>query len=174
MSAEVGAWLGGAGGAGAVLAAARAPWTRRPGLDGRVAAYLRDLHPPSWRSDVVGSGRDEPDLSVGHLTTELVATLARRLDAVLGGAATVQHRVRLLGRGSVEQLRVEQVLWGGAALAVVLLLGAVRAAASAPLSPPALAVTALAAALGGVVARDRALSRDVERRRRRLVAEFPA
>jgi tight adherence protein C len=162
MSAAVGAWLGAAGGGGAVLTVARSPWLRRSGLDGRVAPYLSDLRPeqrrvaaPDWR------GR-------------LIESSARRLDTALGGDVSVRRRVRQLGRGSVEQVRVEQVLWGGTALGVVLLLGLLRAAAGATPSPAGLAATAIVAAVLAVVARDRSLSRDVERRRRRIVAEFPA
>ncbi len=162
MSAAVGAWLGATAGGGVVLAVARSPWLRRSGLDGRVAPYLSDLQPAQWRVAAPG------------WRGQLIESSAHRLDAALGGAASVRRRVRQLGRGSVEQVRVEQVLWGGTALGAVLLIGLLRAAAGAMPAPPGLAATAIVAAVLGVVARDRALSRDVERRRRRIVAEFPA
>ena len=166
----VGAWLGAVAGLGLLLILRGLPVRRRPALDQRIAPYIRDVSAPSRLlapvSPMSGS-------LLALLRDRVVARAVRRLDTVLGGTASIRSRLDELGEGSVEQVRIDQVVWGGSALGVVLGLGLLRAATGSPPSPVPLLLVSLAAALAAVTARDRALSRQVARRRERILAEFP-
>ena len=95
------------------------------------------------------------------------------LDRVLGGSRSVALRVEALGAGSPEEVRLDQLVWGGSALGLVLGLGLLKASLFSPVPPVALAVCSLVAGGAGVFARDRSLTRAVIMRRRRMLAEFP-
>ena len=99
--------------------------------------------------------------------------VAARLDRAVGGATSIRLRIDQLGVGSVEQVRLDQLVWGGSSLGIVLGLGLLRAATGSSPSPLALVLLSLVAGLAGVLARDRALTRQVVRRRERILAEFP-
>jgi len=93
---------------------------------------------------------------------------------VLGGSADVRRRLLRSGTTTtVEQLRVEQVLWGltaAMAAAAIGLLAALRGSAGVT----AVVVAVLAAFVLGVLMRDRRLSATVRDRERRMLLEFPA
>jgi tight adherence protein C len=173
----VGALLGLVAGLGAWLALGRLPWRRRPTFDDRLAPYLRDTTLPSSLLAAVagrpGSGRP----GVAGLGTwwrrTLLPAVAARLDHAVGGSASIRGRVDQLGAGSVEQVRVDQLVWGGTALGSMLGLGLLKAAAGSAVQPVALVLLCLVAGLAGAVGRDRALTRAVTRRRARMLAEFP-
>jgi tight adherence protein C len=99
---------------------------------------------------------------------------AEGVGRVLGGGADLRVRLRRAGsRLSVDEFRVEQVLWALAAAlfaAAVGLLAAVRGA----LTPLPLLVAVAAAFLGGLMVRDQRLSSQVHDRERQMRLEFPA
>jgi tight adherence protein C len=74
---------------------------------------------------------------------------------------------------SVEQFRIEQVIWGAAGLLLGLVITAVAAVRGSNARPTAFLLIALVLAFAGVLARDRMLSITVSRRERRMLAEFP-
>jgi tight adherence protein C len=74
---------------------------------------------------------------------------------------------------TVEQFRVEQVIWGAAGLLVGLAVTAVAAARGSTTRPVAFLLIALVLATAGVLVRDRLLTIAVVRRERRMLAEFP-
>jgi tight adherence protein C len=171
IGSGVGAWLGAVGGFGTLLVARRLPWRRRPSFDERVAPYLRDTALPSR---LLAPLLMRPRTTrVSKLSEQLLRPLAGRLDRAVGGAGSIRARLDQLGVGTVEQIRLEQLVWGGSALGVTLGLGVLRAATGTPLSPIPLVLVCLAAGLAGVLARDGALTRQVVRRRERILAEFP-
>ena len=91
------------------------------------------------------------------------------------GSPSQELRARLLRAGSdltVEQFRAHQVVWGVGGL-VAGTGAAVLLAATRGSSPLALAVLVAATGVGAAVARDYALSRAVDRREARIVAELP-
>ncbi|MFZ0325184.1 MAG: type II secretion system F family protein [Actinomycetes bacterium] len=80
---------------------------------------------------------------------------------------------RLGSTGSVEQFRVEQLVWACAAVAAAVVLLIVRTARSGFPGVVASVLLLALAALAGVLARDRRLSSDVARREQRMRSEFP-
>jgi tight adherence protein C len=161
--------------AGLALIASAVPRTRQPHLAARLDPYLRGLVPP--RSRLLD--RDEPPLTpfptLERLLQPLLQEGARLADRWIGGSAGVARRLREAGRDeSVARFRAEQVLWS--------LVGFVLAVLAALVLPgllgariPAVALTGAAAlgVLGGMLGRDWWLTREVERRHARMLAEFP-
>jgi tight adherence protein C len=99
--------------------------------------------------------------------------LASRLGSLVGGSASVQRRLDRAGRGGdVESFRAEQVIWAAVA---GLAGGGVSGVTwwSRHAAPIALAVLVLAAAAAGFALRDWALTHQVRRRERLMMAEFP-
>lgn len=172
MSAAAhGAVLGLLGAFGILVVLSRVPVWRRPTLDDRLAPYLRDaLHP----SRLLLTQRSlTPFPTLERLLSPVLGEGIRVLERVLGGSASVRQRLERAGRGmTLEEFRAEQVLWGGAGLlagiAVSVLLSADGSSGVVPLL-----LMCVLAAVGGVLARDRWLSREVSAREQRMVAEFP-
>ena len=154
---------------------ARVPARRRRSFDDRITPYLRDSALPSrlLTAEVVRPVRTGPGARATTWWVAAVASLARRLDTALGGSSSLRRRVDELGSGSVEQVRTDQVVWAAIATGLVLALALLRDRLGSPASPIAAAALSVAAAAVGVLARDRALTRAVVRRRARIVAEFP-
>lgn len=169
----VGALLGLAAGLGLLLAVSRAPALRRPSLEDRLGPYLRDTPRPSILLRA-GPATVTPFPTLERLLAPTLRDLAARADRLLGGSASVRRRLEQAGGGrSLEQFRTEQVVAAAAGAAVgagLLLLHGVTGAGPGPV--PALVLT-LALVLGGVVARDTLLSRQVVRRSALLAAELP-
>ncbi|NLG20360.1 MAG: type II secretion system F family protein [Actinomycetales bacterium] len=165
----LGGLLGGALAVGVWLVLAGVPWTGRPDLLARIEPYL-DRVPDGAPRRVRTS---EP-----WSLTDAVQRLARRaagvVDRVLGGADSVTTRLQRAGLPpDVEGFRIQQVLWGAAAVVVVAVLGSL-AMWTRGVSLPALVTVALSAGLGGMLLRDQLLSRSATQRERRIMAEFPA
>lgn len=157
-------------GLGAWVALVSSPPLRRPRLDDRLAPYLRDTPRSSRLLDQ--SRALTPFPTVERLLRPLLADAGRLLDRTLGGTASAQRRLDQLGRGqTLQEFRAEQVVWGGAGLLAGLLLALLLAARGA--EPVGLVVLVLLAGVGGVLGRDRWLSRQVRRREERMMAEFP-
>jgi tight adherence protein C len=96
------------------------------------------------------------------------------VDRTVGGAASVRRRLNGLGsRLTVEDFRIEQVVWGvGSMLAgglLVALGGWFRGGIDAVL----VGGVALAGLVGGVLGRDWYLTRQLDRREATMLAEFP-
>jgi tight adherence protein C len=157
-------------GLGAWVALVSSPPLRRPRLDDRLAPYLRDTSRPSRLLDQ--SRALTPFPTVERLLRPLLQESGRLLDRTLGGVVSAQRRLDQLGRGqTLQEFRAEQVLWGGAGLLAGLLVSVLLAARGA--EPVGLVVLVLLAGVGGVLGRDRWLSRQVRRREERMAAEFP-
>jgi tight adherence protein C len=175
--AAAGALLGLLAGLGGWLVLRRLPWRRRLTFDDRLAPYLRDTALPSnlLAAPPPGAGPDRGGAATPATwwVSSLLHELAGRLDRAVGGQASIRRRVDQLGVGSVEQVRLDQLVWGGTALASVLSLGLLKAAVASPVAPVALLLLCLVAGSLGVLGRDRALTRAVVRRRARILAEFP-
>src|SRR5919107_1510166 len=100
---------------GLVLVAGYAPPFRSVRLVDRLAPYVHDTPPPSR---LLGTAT-EPGLltAVRRVFGPAVADGARLVDRMLGGRAAVRRRLDALGgSASVEDFRVEQVIWGGLGL----------------------------------------------------------
>lgn len=166
-----GAGLGLLTGLGLALAASRAPVLRRPSLDDRLAPYLRDSARPSRLLSRDRAMTPFPTLE--RILGPFVRDASLLLERVLGGAVSARHRLEQAGRGmTLEELRAEQVLWGGGGLLGGLAFS-LFFAANKGFRPVPLLVLCLVATICGVLARDRWLSHEVSVREERMMAEFP-
>lgn len=172
MSATAGAALGLLAGAGVLLAVSRTPMMRRPTLDSRLEPYLRDAPRPSR---LLSDDRAlTPFPTLERLIRPVLADLVRVVERWIGGSGGVRRRLEQLGgTQTVEQFRAEQVLWGGIGLALALGFALLQVAGGNLPSPlPLLGATAVLT-LGGVLGRDRWLTRQVEQREQQMLEEFP-
>ncbi|MGI8681840.1 MAG: type II secretion system F family protein [Mycobacteriales bacterium] len=164
--------LGALAGGGAWLAVTGAPWLRRPSLDDRLAPYLRDTPRPSRL--LLEQRALTPFPTLERILRPVLVDLTSLLDRALGGVASARRRLEQAGRGmTLEQFRAEQIVWGGAGLVAGLSLALLSLARGGGTPPLALLLLTLLLAVGGVLARDRWLSREVARRQERMTAEFP-
>ncbi len=172
MTALQGAGLGLCAAAGAWLALRHVPAARRPGLDSRLAPYLRDAPRSSRLLDASASLTPFPTLE--RVLRPVLGDLTAAVERWVGGVSSVRLRLDRLGAGmSVEQFRAEQVLWGGFALGGALAFCLLVLAGRGGVSPLALLGLCVAAAVTGVLGRDRWLTRQVTARDRRMLEEFP-
>jgi tight adherence protein C len=166
----LGAVLGAVVASGLLLVISGLPRTRRPGLEARLEPYLRDTPRPSrLLSRVEGVSL----AGVSRIFRPLLTDLARAVERLLGGAASVRRRLQRAGLSpDVERFRAEQVVWGTVAGFGGVLLGAFAVLArGAGAVPVALMVVSCAGA--GIVARDMWLTRAATQRERRMLSEFP-
>jgi tight adherence protein C len=146
------------------------PVNRQPGLEARLAPYLRDTARPSRLLAVRHDSGSPAWLLILH---PVIADLGRGVERVLGGATSVRRRMERSGlRPDVEGFRAEQVLWGvsggviGLALATLMWLrdgGSVIR----------LVLLVFCAVGVGIVARDQVLTRSANKREQQMLAEFP-
>lgn len=172
MSALTGVGLGLVAGVGLWTAATRVPAARRPTLDSRLAPYLRDAPRGSRLLELRQELTPFPTLE--RILRPILGDLVGAVDRWVGGVSSVRCRLDQLGTDtSVEQFRAEQVLWGGFGLAGALGLALLALATGRGVTPLAVLALAVTAVIGGVLARDRWLSRQVVRREERMLEEFP-
>jgi tight adherence protein C len=174
-SAHLGwSWPGAALGAvfalGVLLAVAGMPASRRPGLEARMAPYLRDAPRPSR---LLAVRPDAGAAGLVQLMRPVLRDLGRGVERLLGGAASVRRRLQRAGLApDVEGFRAEQVVWGIVGglggTAVAALLWARGRTAVVPL-----VLLVMCAAGCGIVGRDQMLSRAAKRREQRILQEFP-
>jgi tight adherence protein C len=171
MSALAGAGLGLLGGGGLALSVARLPMMRHPTLDDRLAPYLRDTARPSRLLATRRTVTPFPTLE--RLLGPLLADAVQALERLLGGTASVRRRLDQAGRGmTVEEFRAQQVVCATVGLLAGLCLSLLLSAGGR-FSPVPLLVLSLGCAVGGLLARDQWLTREVSRREQRMMTEFP-
>jgi len=156
---------------GVVVAVGALPRFRRPRLARRLAPYLGALGPR--RSLLLLD--DEPRSGVAGALSPIVAALAGRLQSLLGDDGR-DLAERLAASGAPigpSAFRSEQVVWGLCGLLTGLGVSLFLVVGGRQVSP--IVAVLLAGALGavGIVARDRALTHAVARRRELARAEFP-
>ena len=172
MSALVGIALGAVAAGGVLLAASGLPAARRPSLDDRLGPYLRDTARPSRLLGQTGALTPFP--TVERLLRPVLGDAVRLLERWVGGLASVRRRLEQLGGTTgVEQFRTEQVLWAGFGLAAALAFSLLRLLSGASADPLAVLGLAIVLTLGGVLGRDRWLTRQVAQREQRMLEEFP-
>ncbi len=166
-----GSLLGAVLAAGVLLVASRVRAIRRPQLAARVLPYVRDL-PRLGESTTVRAPVAPTSAAVGVFGPTL-QSVADAVERVLGGATSVRRRLQRAGlETTVNEFRVEQVVWGlvafGATAAVALLRMLTH-----PSSPLLWLVGCVIGFVAGVLARDTHLTSQVRRRERRILEEFP-
>jgi len=140
--------------------------TRRPSLDQRLSPYLRDVHPYAV---VAGRSHGVVDAVFGPS----VRRAGRVVGDLVGGSASVSRRlVRLGSTMTVEDFRIQQVLWGatglGGAIGISALLWSER-----DTGVPVLLVICVIGFVSGVLMCDNRLSSRVKAHEQELQAEFP-
>lgn len=167
----VGALLGGLAGAGLLMAILASPPLRRTTMSDRIAPYLTDTARPSRLLNTGAAGGTAT--AFGRLTAPMVRDAVRMIDRILGGRASVERRLNGLGSPmTVDQFRIEQVLWGGIGAATGVGLG-LLAVVLGQSNPVILVLLIIACAAGGVLGRDWWLSEAVSKRDAEIIAEFP-
>ena len=173
-----GLWLVGAGlgllcALGVVVAVRATPPMRPIRLADRIAPYLGDAPPPS-RLLARPSATSAPFTVVRRVFGPVLGELVRVLDRAVGGAGSVRRRLGGLGSlMTLEEFRVEQVVWGVGGTAAGALTVTLGGWARGGVSPLFVVLAALAGLVGGVLGRDWYLSQQLERREQAMLAEFP-
>jgi tight adherence protein C len=168
MTLFVGGLLGAAAGLGIWLVTAGVVEGRRTPLAVRVLPFVRDLPRPHSLPAPVRSGN-----AFASVFGPSLAAAGQGVERVLGGATSVRRRLQRAGlETEVAQFRVEQVLWGLVAFAVVAVPSALVALASPERSVPLLVFCLIAFALG-VLLRENRLTAQVAQRERLILQEFP-
>ena len=170
--ALVGAALGLVFACGVLLAVLSSPPVRRLRLSDRLGPYVADAPRPSR---LLGrSVRTVPFGPAGRLLQPLVVDAAGLIERAVGGSRSVRRRLTALGsRQSVEDFRVEQVIWGVVGVAAGVAAGLGLSAVSGTVSLLALLMFVVSGAAAGVLGRDWWLSVQVSRREQLMLAEFP-
>lgn len=160
--------------AGGVLLAVRAAPPMRPiRVADRVAPYLGDTPPPS-KLLARPTATAVPFAVVRRLFGPVIGDAVGFVDRVVGGSVSVRRRLGGLGSGgSVEEFRIEQVVWGSIGMVgcglLVALIGFVRGR----VDPVLVGGAALVGLVAGVLSRDWYLTRQLQRREAAMLAEFP-
>ncbi|PZS05216.1 MAG: pilus assembly protein TadB [Pseudonocardiales bacterium] len=169
-----GGLLGLLAGSGLLLAIGASPPMRAMRLDDRLAPYLRDSPRPSrLLTDPVGPtvGLLAP---IRRLLVPVLGDAGRLLDRFVGGRRSVRRRLNEVGGTmSVEDFRIEQVLWGAVGLAAGALVTASFTVAAGRLNVLSALLFCVGGVVAGVLARDWWLTSEVRRREQAILAEFP-
>lgn len=147
------------------------PRLSRPRLYQRVAPYLVDV---SENARALVARRPAGPLPVfGTLLSPAIERIRSILDALLGGAATIELRLRQAGSPlTVDAFRGRQLAWGIGGVGLgVLTAFAVSRAQSVPIVLHVVIVALFA--VGGVVVRDWLLQRAAGARMSRMASELP-
>jgi tight adherence protein C len=169
----LGALLGALVATGVLIAVRAAPPLRPIRLVDRVAPYLGDTPRPS-RLLVQPSASGTPFAVVRRLFGPVLGDVVAFLDKAVGGSASVRRRLRGLGSPlTVEEFRIEQVLWGACGLLAGGVLLGLGGWVRGGVDPVLVAVAAVVGLVGGVLGRDWYLSRQLARREAAMLAEFP-
>ncbi|MEI8409311.1 MULTISPECIES: type II secretion system F family protein [unclassified Kribbella] len=149
----------------------RLPFLRKPTVEDRVAPYLRDLGGGDVFLGVVDSS--SPFYAILRLFGPSLRAGATRLERLLGGAGSVRRRLSRAGiERTVEEFRIEQLLWGTVCFGFALVVSIVALSFGAGNPVGMLLFCGLLGVLG-VLARDTYLTTQVRSRERRLLAELP-
>ncbi|MDP9094690.1 MAG: type II secretion system F family protein, partial [Actinomycetota bacterium] len=171
--ALAGGLLGFVAASGAVIAIRAAPPMRPIRLAERVAPYLGDTPSPSKllaRPTATSAPFAVARRIFGPTLGEIVAGLER----MVGGTASVRRRLGGLGTAlTVEEFRIEQIVWGAGGLTLGALLLAFGGVASGKVDPVLVGGAAMVGMVVGVLGRDWFLTRQLERREQTMLNEFP-
>jgi Flp pilus assembly protein TadB len=167
-------WLGAGLGmilvVGCLLVFVGLPVNRRPGLEARLAPYLRDTARPSRLLAVRHEAGGPGWLLILH---PVIHDLGRGVERLLGGATSVRRRMERAGlRPDVESFRAEQVVWGVSGGVLGLVVATLRWLKDGGAVLP-LVLLVFCAVGAGVVARDQMLTMSATKRERQMLAEFP-
>jgi tight adherence protein C len=169
----IGSLLGLLAAVGVVIAVRAAPPMRAIRLEDRIAPYLGDS-PVQSRLLVIPSAAAAPFVLARRLLGPLLGDAVGLVDRLVGGSTSVRRRLGgLASATTLEEFRLEQLLWGAGGL----LGGGVGVAAFTWLrgnvDPVLAGGAALIGLVCGVLGRDWRLSRQVRMREEAMLSEFP-
>jgi tight adherence protein C len=158
---------------GLLIAIRAAPPMRPIRLADRMAPYLADTPPPS-KLLARPAATSAPFVVARRLFGPALTDVVTRADRLIGGSASVRRRLAGLGRGAtVEEFRLEQVVWGAGGGVIGAVLGLLFGLAHGAVNIVFVVLLAFGGLLGGVLGRDWYLSKQVHRREEAMLAEFP-
>jgi tight adherence protein C len=168
----IGMLLGLLAATGVLLVVRFSPPFRQVRLVDRLAPYVHDSPPPSR---LLGTATQPGMLTAARrVFGPALSDGARYVDRLLGGRVAVRRRLDALGAEvTVEDFRVEQVVWGGLGLLGAAVLAAGGSALAGSVNVLSLVLLCVAGLVGGVLGRDWWLTQQVMRREELLLAEFP-
>ena len=167
-----GGLLGGVAGAGLLLIAARLSVLRRPQLADRVLPYLRDL-PVRDQGPALRPVSSSPTSAAAGIFGPVLHSAADVVERLLGGSTSARRRLDRAGLDrTVQEFRIEQVVWGLVGFAAAAAISLLRALGGVGGVGSAVVFCALGLAFG-VFARDNRLSTQVKNRERQVLTEFP-
>ncbi len=160
---------------GILIAIRSAPPLRPIRLVDRMAPYLPEAPAPSKLLAAPGA-RSAPFAVARKLFGPGLSELARWIDRTIGGSASVRRRLvglRADNTITVEEFRLEQVIWGAVAMVAAALGTLVLGVLGGSVDPLLVVVLAVGGFVGGVLGRDWYLSRQLQQREDAVMAEFP-
>ncbi|MBL0749785.1 type II secretion system F family protein [Nocardioides baculatus] len=172
MSATVwGGLLGGLAGLGLLLVVTRVAVLRRPQLAVRVLPYVRDV---PMRDQGPGLRPvSSPTSAAAGIFGPVLRSAADLVERMLGGSTSVRRRLERAGLDrTVQEFRIEQVVWGLVGFAAAAAISLVRALGGVGGVGSAVVFCVLGLAFG-VFARDNRLGTQVKNRERQVLTEFP-
>lgn len=166
-----GALLGLLVGIGLYFLIVRVPAMRKVKLDDRLGPYVRDAVNPAGLDFTDSTFTPFPTLE--RILRPYFRSGATTLERVLGGGKAIRRRLMQAGvETTLEEFRVEQLIWGavcfGLALAITLIGLLSRGLSAIPLL-----LVCLGAFVLGPLLRDRQLTRQIAKREQAMIAEFP-
>lgn len=169
----IGMLLGLLAASGVLLALRAAPPLSPIRLADRLDPYLRDAPIPSRLLTLSPRTAGMPGL-LQRLAGPAIADGARMVDRLVGGSASVRRRLTALGStDSVEDFRIEQVIWGVLGLVAGSVLALIFTTVSGTVNVLSVTLLCGAGLVGGVLGRDWWLTQQVTRREQIMLVEFP-
>ncbi|MDU0348614.1 type II secretion system F family protein [Actinomyces sp. MRS3W] len=154
-----------------ILLVVEAVRRRRPTLADRLEPYVHAR--PSTSRLLAAASPTADGQTVSAALLETVTRLGGILEAIGSSAESVRRRLARSGTSlTYEELRIQQLLWATAGLAIAAGTGLALSVAWR-VNVPLLIVVAIVAAVGGAAARDWWLTRAVNRRRERIESQLP-
>ncbi|MFZ2503685.1 MAG: type II secretion system F family protein [Nocardioides sp.] len=169
-------WWGALCGAGLAtglwMVVARLQVIGRPQLSARVLPFVRDV--PGVPVRHVASPASGAGAAFTGVFGPALGRAGGLVERVLGGSASVTRRLRRAGLDrTLQEFRVEQVIWGLVAFGAAVVLSLLEAMHDPSGSLGSL-LLCLGAFAGGVLMRENYLTSQVTKRERLIIAEFPA
>lgn len=164
--------LGLALGAGLALVVIALPWGWRPSLARRVEPQLRHLTPASTL--LTEQAVVTPWGALGRIMHPVLAEGVRHLGRFNLGNQALERKLEAAGSGlSVQDYRAQQLI-AAAAAAAAGVAGCVALAVNGTLNPLLGVVLVVALAVAAFFLRDNVLTSQVNRRRTKILSEFPS
>jgi tight adherence protein C len=168
----VGSLLGFTAGSGAVMTVLASPPMRPVRLYERVAPYVGEMGPTSRLLSAPVTA--VPFVVCRRLFGPALSDVLRAVERMVGGSSSVRRRLTGLGiAADVEEFRMEQAMWGAVCGCGLALLAVAAGLMRGHVDPVLVGGAVIVGGVGGILARDSWLTRQLRQRERRMVCELP-